>query len=138
MSSFAQVLQSKRKEMGLTQAKLAEYVGVAQHYITYLEKGERKPSNQVVQKLAELFSMPVSELLALANPELKADLQGLQAVTKSMPKVLLDLKNDVELRKNNNISDQDIEMLNSIEARGAIRSKDDYVFLLMTLRRLYQ
>lgn len=58
--SFQNKLLELRKNHGLSQKKLADELGVAQSSINYWEKGQRTPSFNVVQKIADYFRIPVN------------------------------------------------------------------------------
>lgn len=46
-------LAARRKEKGLTQAELAQRVGIAQRTVAAYESGERRPSVEVAKKIAQ-------------------------------------------------------------------------------------
>ena len=46
-------LKEKREQYQLTQARLAQEVGVSEQYIYYIEAGERRPSPEIAQKIAD-------------------------------------------------------------------------------------
>lgn len=52
-----------RQSYGMTQEKLAEYLEVHPSYPGQLERGERSPSLETLEKLASTFHLPLSELL---------------------------------------------------------------------------
>lgn len=58
------VLKKARERRKLTQAALAEKVGVHQVTIARLETGARRPSMALLQRLAKALRVPVTELLA--------------------------------------------------------------------------
>jgi transcriptional regulator with XRE-family HTH domain len=61
---LSHVIKSLRIERGLTQAQVAQKVGVTKNYITMLERGERKnPSLDIVKKIAKALGVPAGELL---------------------------------------------------------------------------
>ena len=60
--SFQDKLLELRKKHGLSQKKLADEIGVAQSSINYWEKGQRIPSANAVQKIADYFNIPVNYL----------------------------------------------------------------------------
>ena len=62
--SFGYWLRLKRKALDLTQQKLADQVGYSAAAIRKLEAEERRPSTQLVERLAELFAIPASERTA--------------------------------------------------------------------------
>ncbi len=57
------VLKKARKRRGMTQAALGTKVGVHQVTIARLETGARRPSMDLLQKLAKALKVRLSELL---------------------------------------------------------------------------
>ena len=57
------VLKKVREKRGLTQAALAEKVGVHQVTIARLETGERNPSMRLLQRLARALKVKLPDLL---------------------------------------------------------------------------
>ena len=52
-----------RKHRGLTQADMAQAIGVSQPYLAQLENGQREGSVSVYQRLARRLGLSVDELL---------------------------------------------------------------------------
>lgn len=50
-------LAARRKEKGLTQAELAQRVGIAQRTVAAYESGERRPSVKVAKKIGEVLGI---------------------------------------------------------------------------------
>lgn len=74
-------LKEARKRKGLSQELVAEELGISRQAVTKWEAGQSKPSAQNLQALAELYQVPVEELLGggpeeekLYNPILRANL----------------------------------------------------------------
>ncbi|MDO6353983.1 helix-turn-helix transcriptional regulator [Caloramator sp. CAR-1] len=59
---FSQRLKELRKEKMITQAKLAEEIGVTPQNISYFEKG-REPSYDILIKLADYFKVTTDYLI---------------------------------------------------------------------------
>jgi putative transcriptional regulator len=59
---LANALKAKRAELGLTQAELAERVGVTRKTINTVENGVFTPSALLAIKLAKALSVPVERL----------------------------------------------------------------------------
>jgi transcriptional regulator with XRE-family HTH domain len=58
------MLKQRREEKHLTQATLADEVGVSQAYIAKLESGDKKnPTLDLLKKIAKALGVPVTELL---------------------------------------------------------------------------
>lgn len=56
-----------RKEKGLTQSELAEKMNVTQGAISMIETGERKPSFDVLCRMAEVLDVTIDELIRKAG-----------------------------------------------------------------------
>lgn len=53
-----------RKEKGITQEALAYQAGLNRAYIGYIERGERKPTIETVEKIARVLRIQTKELLS--------------------------------------------------------------------------
>jgi putative transcriptional regulator len=60
---FPMRLKQLREAKGLSQAALAEKVGVSREYIARLETGKHDPPLSRVEKLAKALKMPIEKLL---------------------------------------------------------------------------
>ena len=63
MSQFGQQLSHYRRRMGLTQAELAERLGISKSSVSMYERGNREPELDLLQAMADLFQVGVSALL---------------------------------------------------------------------------
>lgn len=62
-------IAARRKALGLTQAKLAERLGVDTETLSRFERGKHLPSLATLEKLAALLLTTVGELLAEEAPK---------------------------------------------------------------------
>ena len=60
---IGQKLKDKRKELGISQEKLAEQLGVTRHTIANWEKGKTYPDIASLMKLSDLYEISLDELL---------------------------------------------------------------------------
>lgn len=60
---FGRRLAGLRKARGLTQAQLAEALGVKLSLVAYYERRAKNPTLEVANKIARFFDVPVSGLL---------------------------------------------------------------------------
>lgn len=51
-----------RRHNDLTQERLAELLGVSVEFVSNMERGVNAPSFETVEKIAEVFDLPFSEL----------------------------------------------------------------------------
>jgi len=70
-SEFGARLAALREKRGLTQAALAELIGMTQQQVTYYERRARSPSLEVVQRIALALDVPISALTPGASVEAK-------------------------------------------------------------------
>ncbi len=74
--NFGDRLRELRHELGLTQAQLAERIGVSHVYISALERGAKPaPRLATVIALARCLGVPEDDLWALAQSEREARLR---------------------------------------------------------------
>ena len=63
MAEFGDLIRKKRRGFGMTQAELAERVGVTDGYIGKIEIGYQVPGLKTLSKIAVALKMPLDELL---------------------------------------------------------------------------
>lgn len=51
-------LKKKRKDAGMSQNTLADKIGVGRSTLSLLENGKRKPSYEIMAKIAKVFKEP--------------------------------------------------------------------------------
>lgn len=56
-------LKEVLKEKNVTQAELAENVGVSQAFVSYMIKGYKQPSVILLKRMAEFLSVPMERLI---------------------------------------------------------------------------
>ena len=52
-------LRKKRQDAGLTQIELAKLIGISRSSLSLIERGERKPSYEVMKKISQALNEPV-------------------------------------------------------------------------------
>ena len=60
---FGRAVRKRRRELDLSQEDLAERAGLHRNYISDIERGDRNPSLENIQKLAKALDTKVSALL---------------------------------------------------------------------------
>lgn len=56
-------IKNYRHERGLTQEELAEKVGASRVYIGYVEQGRNTPSLEILEKIAKVLKVKLSDLV---------------------------------------------------------------------------
>ncbi len=71
---FGENLKTLRRNKGITQEELAARLNVVRQTISKWEKGQSVPDAEMLVKLAEIFEVPVSQLLGYRmEPEAQPD-----------------------------------------------------------------
>lgn len=55
-------IQRQRKALKLTQAKVAEKVGISEVYLGFIEQGRYVPSIEILNKIAKVLKTKISDL----------------------------------------------------------------------------
>jgi hypothetical protein len=97
-----------------------------------LEKGGRHPSKNVLVKLADVLRLDRRELFFSANPETKILVSDRKP--SSAPSAWDLFSNDRNLRKVHKVSDDEMRTLSQVALMGEVRSPQDYLFILNTIR----
>ncbi|MFM6159232.1 MAG: helix-turn-helix domain-containing protein [Sphaerospermopsis kisseleviana] len=66
---FGSRMRFLRREKGITQEQLAEFIGKTTEHISFLERGERSPSFEVILEIANALSVSVSYLINIDQPD---------------------------------------------------------------------
>jgi transcriptional regulator with XRE-family HTH domain len=62
MDSFKEIIRNRRTELNLLLREVSAQTEIDQSIISKFEKGERKPSKEQIQKLAEVYNLPIEHL----------------------------------------------------------------------------
>jgi ribosome-binding protein aMBF1 (putative translation factor) len=66
-AAFAELVRKHRTRKGLSQEALAEAAGIHHTYVGLLERGERKPTIDVAERVARALGCKLSALIAEAE-----------------------------------------------------------------------
>jgi len=71
---FGENLKTLRKNKGITQEELAARLNIVRQTVSKWEKGQSVPDAEMLVKLADIFEVPVSQLLgARIEPDVQPD-----------------------------------------------------------------
>lgn len=138
--TFGSMVLRRRKELGMTQSDLAQKVGVQPNYIVYLEKGERKPSDRTVLRMADALGIDRADLYLAANPELRDFLKisdANEVQLAEMPSGLKALAEDSVLREKLSITDAEIDAVQGVRMRGRVTTAAQYAALILNMRWIF-
>lgn len=138
--TFGQILFRRRKELRLTQSQLARQIGVQPNYIVYLEKGERRPSDRTVRKVADALGLDRGEMYLAANPQIREFLEvndDNQVDREELPDGLQALLEDVELSAQMGITDDEVALVQHVRFAGRSTTKQQYLSLILNIRYIF-
>lgn len=129
--SLAKKIREERKKAGLTLDELAHKAGLSKTYLWELEQDEdgvKRPSAEVVLKIADALSLTIADLMGL--PTVKV-----QKETVNLPKSLIEFR-DQQLTMGNNLSDKDLRELAGMSFRGGQpRTAEDWFAVYLAFAR---
>lgn len=65
--AMAGILKQEREKAGLSMTQTAAAAGISQQMVSYIERGMRNPSLEVLLRLADVLDTPLSQLIAAAE-----------------------------------------------------------------------
>lgn len=117
---FAQRLKILREDRGLSQAELAEKVGVSRGSISFYENGDRVPDIEVLSKIQKYFDVDFNYLLGASQYKTIEDKHLLEDQTQLFSKLFSSL--------DRNLYDVFIKDLIKILSISDERAKKDFVW----------
>jgi len=63
METIGQILRNKRQSLGLLLRQVSDYVDIDQAILSKIERNERKPTREMLNKLSEILKLDKDELL---------------------------------------------------------------------------
>lgn len=129
--SLAKKIRDERNNAGLTLDQLADKAGLSKTYLWELEQDEegvKRPSADVVLKIADALSLTIADLMGL--PTVK-----LQKEVVSLPRSLIEFR-DQQLKLGNKLTDKDLRELAGMSFRGGQpRTAEDWFAVYFAFAR---
>ncbi len=91
MVQFGQRLKELRLQAGLTQKQLADRIWVSKAAIGNYELSDRKPSPEIIIKLAKVFHVSTDYMLGVDEKEQTIDVTGLTSEQIAAVQTLVDM-----------------------------------------------
>jgi transcriptional regulator with XRE-family HTH domain len=132
--NFGEVIRSRRRELDLTQDEVASRIKASTPYVGHLESSKRHPSDKIVTRLAEVLGFDSRELFFLANPHTEALLSAPPERTEGSVSAWDQFRENDQLRRIHNVSNNEMEMLSQVALLGEIQSPRDLIYILNTVR----
>ena len=63
METVGQIIRTKRENLGLLLRQVSAYADIDQAILSKIERNERKPTKDLIQKIAEILQLDKQELL---------------------------------------------------------------------------
>ncbi len=80
-------IQTMRMSRGLSQTELARKVGASRSTVAMWETGERRPSWDMLDALADTFNVPISAIVDGENPSEEKELWELRETLRRRPEM---------------------------------------------------
>lgn len=108
MNDLPKRISQRRKMQGLTQSQLAERVGITQAFLAEIEKGRKRPSLEVLEKLCDALGCSADYLLGITPNRQYKVLQECESETTLLSRgITTDMLNEIATR---NISPDELKL----------------------------
>jgi len=130
---FSQTIRERRRQLDLTQEQVALRIRLSTGFVQSLETGQRRPSDQTVERLAAVLGFDKRELFLLANTHARAVLvlppnNGARSVWEQF-------RHNRELRRVHRVTKGEMELLSSVASLGELRTPHEFIYVLNAVRQ---
>jgi transcriptional regulator with XRE-family HTH domain len=135
-TTLGSVIRRRRRQLEVTQQEVARRVGVRANYIGYLERDMRRPSTNVLVKLAKVLDLDREELFFLAHPQVRSFIRtdGPDPQESAWNR----FRADKRLHTRQGITQRELKVLQQVSTLGDVHSTRDYLFILQAIRQALQ
>jgi len=118
----------------ITQQDIAQRIGVRANYVGYLERDMRRPSTDVLIKLARALDLDKQELFFVANPQVRTLIAN-NGTEPPRRTAWDEFRRDRGLHTRHGITRAELKALDGIAKLGTASSPRDYLFILQAIRQ---
>jgi transcriptional regulator with XRE-family HTH domain len=131
-NGLGKLIRSRRHQLALSQRQLAAMAGVKASHIAYIEGSQRRPSVNLLGRLADVLGFDQERLLRLSHPEAAAMLKPAAATSRDRAwKVFT--KNKALLRQHA-VTAKEMDILQRINLLGKVSTPRHFLIILNTIR----
>ena len=132
-STFGALIRERRRQLDMTQQELARRIGISVPYVGHLESGQRRPSDKIITRIADVLALDSRELYLLAKPEKRELLE--QGIRSNAGSSWESFRKDKRLQHVYNITREELELLSRVALLGDVRSERDFIYVLNAVRQ---
>ena len=129
IGQFGQAIRDRRRQLELTKREVATRINASTPYIGHLENGRRRPSDEIVERLAGALGFDVDALHLLVRSRRRVFSRD-----ADLGSVWEQFRTDAPLLRFHKISKAEMEMLSRAAMLGEFRSPGDTIHVLDTVR----
>ncbi len=133
--NFGRMIEDRRRELGLTQEMVAKKVGVKANYVGYLERGMRRPSQKVVERLSSALKLDSQDLYLLANLRVRSLLGKAPRAASSSQSLWQKFLRDPSLQQSQGLTSREKEALAQLATLERASSPASIARVIKALRR---
>jgi transcriptional regulator with XRE-family HTH domain len=131
-SGLGQLVRARRQQLALSQRQLAAMAGVKASHIAYIEGNQRRPSMNLLGRLADVLGFDQERLLRLSHPEAAALLKPITA--KSRHRAWKAFTGNKALIRQHSVTPKEMDILQRINLLGKVSTPRHFLIILNTIR----
>lgn len=134
-NSLGELLKRRRHDLDLTQRELADKLRVRASHIAYLESGKRKPSLNLMARLAATLDVSRQQLFVLAHPEAASMInQSAPALQRPVDAWRQSPVIDREFLKRHKVTGREMRAFKQLSLLGYVLSRHQFLAVLTMIR----
>jgi transcriptional regulator with XRE-family HTH domain len=136
--TFGQLIRETRLAHGLSQRELAEAIGVKASHIAYIEAGQRRPSLQLLSRIAEVLELDKSGLFILLHPAAHEFVPAPRPAATRPNQAWKQFLLNRALLKKHQVTPGELRVLKQVNMLGVVISPRMFLFVLNAMRQSLQ
>jgi transcriptional regulator with XRE-family HTH domain len=133
MSEFSRLIRERRRQLNLTQEQVARSINRSFVFVSHLETGRRRPSEETMVRLIKVLGLDARESFLLANPRVQAILGP--AKNNQVLSAWEQFRKNHQLRRLHKVTKGEIDMLSSVASLGEVHSRREFICILNAVRQ---
>lgn len=134
-NTLGELLKRRRHDLDLTQRELADKLRVRASHIAYLESGKRKPSLNLMARLAATLDVSRQQLFVLAHPEAESMInQSAPALQRPVDAWRRSPVIDREFLKRHKVTSREMRAFKQLSLLGYVLSRHQFLAVLTMIR----
>src|SRR5437867_66005 len=134
-NSLGDTIKARREKLGYSQRQLARALNVKPSHVGYLERGMRRPSLALLERIADVLGLEKPSLFLLAHPEARSLVNGTAAQKPGQRNSWRDFSSNTAMLTRYKVTPAELRVLSRVNLLGKVSSPRNFLFILQSIRQ---